>query len=120
MESRLTTFLARFEAQQQLTEARTCLQGHQKAHEELQSSPCLATALEHTLALGNFLNWGTRLGQAAGFRLRKLQVRVSLTQVLIDEQLDRPLAYSKIRQLLPLFRTAICTKWNLSVSLCIF
>lgn len=80
VESRLATFLARFEAREQLAEARTTLQGHQKAHQELQNSPCLAIALEHTLALGNFLNWGSRLGQAAGFRLRnllKLQVLFS-------------------------------------------
>lgn len=72
VKSRLSTFLTRFEARQQLAEAHNSLQGHQRAHQELRSSPCLAAALQHSLALGNFLNWGTRLGQAAGFRLRNL------------------------------------------------
>ena len=81
VDARLTTFLTRFEAQQQLSEAKGMLQGHQAAHRELKGSPCMAAALEQTLAMGNFLNWGTRLGQAAGFRLRnlpKLQVRLLL------------------------------------------
>lgn len=80
VEARLSTFLTRFEAQQQLAEANGILEGHQKAHQELKGSPCMAAALELTLAMGNFLNWGTRLGQGAGFRLRnlpKLQVMVA-------------------------------------------
>ncbi len=32
----------------------------------------LAAALRGALALGNFLNWGGRLGAAPGFRLRNL------------------------------------------------
>ena len=80
VEARLTTFLARFEAQQQLAEAKGILEGHLRAHQEMKGSPCMAAALELTLAMGNFLNWGTRLGQGAGFRLRnlpKLQVCIS-------------------------------------------
>ncbi|KAA6421764.1 MAG: formin domain containing, partial [Trebouxia sp. A1-2] len=72
VEARLSTFLTRFEAQQQLAEARGILEGHQKAHEELKGSSCMAAALQLTLAMGNFLNWGTRLAQGAGFRLRNL------------------------------------------------
>ena len=72
MSARLSTFLTRFEAQQQLAEAKGILQGHQKAHKELKGSPCLSAALQLTLSMGNFLNWGSRLGQAAGFRLRNL------------------------------------------------
>ncbi|KAL0049978.1 hypothetical protein WJX82_001917 [Trebouxia sp. C0006] len=72
VEARLSTFLTRFEAQQQLAEAKGILEGHQKAHQELKGSPCMAAALQLTLAMGNFLNWGTRLGQGAGFRLRNL------------------------------------------------
>lgn len=79
VEARLSTFLSRFEARQQLAEAKGVLEGHQAAHRELKGSPCMAAALQETLAIGNFLNWGTRLGPAAGFRLRnlsKLQVCV--------------------------------------------
>jgi len=72
VEARLSTFLTRFEAQQQLAEAKGILEGHQKAHQELKGSPCMTAALQLTLAMGNFLNWGTRLGQGAGFRLRNL------------------------------------------------
>ncbi|KAL0027450.1 hypothetical protein WJX77_001937 [Trebouxia sp. C0004] len=72
VDARLSTFLTRFEAQQQLAEARAILEGHQKAHQELKGSPCMAAALQLTLAMGNLLNWGTRLGQGAGFRLRNL------------------------------------------------
>ena len=72
MEARLSTFLTRFEARQQLAEAKGILEGHQAAHRELKGSPCMAAALQETLAIGNFLNWGTRLGPAAGFRLRNL------------------------------------------------
>ena len=70
--SRFSTFLTRFEAQQQLTEAKAILEGHLKAHQELKGSPCLSAALQLALAIGNFLNWGSRLGGAAGFRLRNL------------------------------------------------
>ena len=79
VEARLSTFLTRFEAKQQLAEAKGILEGHRQAHQELKGSPCMAAALQLTLAMGNFLNWGTRLGQGAGFRLRnlpKLQVCV--------------------------------------------
>lgn len=72
MEARLSTFLTRFEARQQLAEAKGILEGHQAAHRELKGSSCMAAALQETLAIGNFLNWGTRLGPAAGFRLRNL------------------------------------------------
>lgn len=72
VEARLTTFLTRFEAGQQLAEAKDVLEGHQAAHRELKGSPCMAAALQQALAIGNFLNWGTRLGLAAGFRLRNL------------------------------------------------
>ena len=45
---------------------------------ETRASAGLATALQGALALGNFLNWGGRLGAASGFRLKnlpKLQAR---------------------------------------------
>lgn len=87
VEARLSTFLTRFEAKQQLAEAKGVLEGHQKAHQELKGSPCMAAALQLTLAMGNFLNWGTRLGQGAGFRLRnlpKLQVGAGCFFILFE------------------------------------
>ena len=39
---------------------------------QVRSSATLAAVLQLALALGNFLNWGTRLGAAPGFRLRNL------------------------------------------------
>ena len=75
---RLTTFAARFETSTQLGDAEAVLRQHLVAQAELRTSPCFAAALQLALAIGNFMNWGTRLGQAAGFRLKnlpKLQVR---------------------------------------------
>lgn len=49
-----------------------------QAHSELRENGEWARALQCALALGNFLNHGTRLGRAAGVRLRslhKMQVR---------------------------------------------
>jgi hypothetical protein len=39
---------------------------------QLRSSAAFRSALTSALAVGNFLNWGTRLGGASGFRLRNL------------------------------------------------
>lgn len=72
VDSRLTTFLARFEAAALLNEARSIAVAHLQAQQQLRGSAALATVLELTLALGNFLNFGTRLGSAAGFRLKNL------------------------------------------------
>ncbi|KAI8466315.1 MAG: hypothetical protein J3K34DRAFT_460936 [Monoraphidium minutum] len=47
-------------------------QDHVAAARELQESPTLDAALCVALAAGNFLNHGSRLGAAAGFRLRSL------------------------------------------------
>ena len=68
---RLTTFAARFETSTQLGDAEAVLRQHLAAQAELRASPCFAAALQLALAIGNFMNWGTRLGQAAGFRLKK-------------------------------------------------
>jgi len=67
VEARLSTFLTRFEAQQQLAEANGIVEGHQKAHKELKGSPCMAAALELTLAMGNFSKLGHKAW--AGSRL---------------------------------------------------
>eukprot|EP00891_Asterochloris_glomerata_P002244 jgi/Astpho2/2244/fgenesh1_pg.00040_%23_71_t len=69
---RLTTFAARFETSTQLGDAEAVLRQHLAAQAELRASPCFAAALQLALAIGNFMNWGTRLGQAAGFRLKNL------------------------------------------------
>ena len=78
LEARLTTFLTKFEAREMLSEAKGALEDHLLAARELRASACFAAVLEEVLTLGNFMNHGTRLGQAAGFRLKnlpKLQVR---------------------------------------------
>ena len=72
MEARLTSFLARFEAAALLGEARGVAITHLQAQHQLRDSATFAALLQLALALGNFLNWGTRLGSAAGFRLKNL------------------------------------------------
>jgi hypothetical protein len=47
-------------------------QDHAKAARELVNSRTLRLALSIALAAGNFLNHGSRLGAAAGFRLKSL------------------------------------------------
>jgi hypothetical protein len=106
-EARLRTFQLKFTALETLQEAKQILQGHSAAAEEIQSSMCenplspvflpfrcdilslyseahtldrcFAEVLQVALGAGNFLNWGTARGQAAGFRLRGLnKLQVSL------------------------------------------
>ena len=55
-----------------MAEARAVLDTHHQAQQQLCSSPLFASTLRTLLAAGNFLNWGSRLGAAAGFRLRSL------------------------------------------------
>lgn len=70
---RLRTLLLKFEAPVQLTDARLALETHRLAQRELCSSQLFAAVLQCALAAGNYCNHGTRLGQAAGFRLRSLR-----------------------------------------------
>jgi hypothetical protein len=69
---RLATVAARHEAAAALREAGATLAAHRAAAAELGRSGTLAAALATALAAGNVLNHGTRLGRAAGFRLRSL------------------------------------------------
>jgi len=69
---RLATVAARHEAAAALREAGATLAAHRAAAAELGRSATLAAALATALAAGNVLNHGTRLGRAAGFRLRSL------------------------------------------------
>ena len=48
------------------------LQDQLAAHEQLRASTVFKAVLTTVLALGNFLNWGTRLGGAPGFRVKNL------------------------------------------------
>ena len=72
IEERLSTYASSFEAAQQLGELMEVLAAHTAAQAELRASECFRTVLARALALGNFLNWGGRLGQAPGFRLKNL------------------------------------------------
>lgn len=86
MEERLATVAARHEAAAALRDARRTLGAHGAAAEEVCASRTLAAALALALAAGNVLNHGTRLGCAAGFRLRSLarlqvQARARATRV---------------------------------------
>ena len=87
IEERLGTYAASFEAEQQVEEAAAVAASHVAAQAELRASACFRAALARALALGNFLNWGSRLGGAAGFRLKnlpKLQVPPGLCHLLIE------------------------------------
>ncbi|KAK9832732.1 hypothetical protein WJX81_005524 [Elliptochloris bilobata] len=72
IEERLATIGARHEAVMALSEAGRTLEAHRAAVAEVGASKTLAAALALALAAGNVLNHGTRLGRAAGFRLRSL------------------------------------------------
>ncbi len=73
LSTRLNNLLFTMEAPQQLADVRAILAHHSAAQRELRSSATFAAALQGALALGNFLNHGTRLGAARGFRLRNLR-----------------------------------------------
>lgn len=72
-EARLRALLFALEAPAALDAAAATLEWHAAAAAELRGSATFASVLKLVLAAGNFLNHGTRLGQAPGFRLRVLQ-----------------------------------------------
>ena len=89
VQARLASFLVKFEGQDQLRFIGEALQMHLKAHAELKASPSFAAALEEALVLGNFLNHGSRLGQAAGFRLKNLpKLQVSRQPLMLEFSQD--------------------------------
>ncbi len=69
----LNNLLFTMEASQQLADVRVILAHHSAVQCKLRSSATFAAALQGALVLGNFLNHGTRLGAARGFRLRNLR-----------------------------------------------
>ena len=71
-EQRLAMVVARHETAEALQDARRTLDAHRAAAEEVCASGTLEAALTLALAAGNILNHGTRMGGAAGFRLRSL------------------------------------------------
>lgn len=79
---RLTVLSQSFSARTELLEVVSILRAYLAACKEVRASRCLATTLAVVLGAGNFLNCGSRLGNAAGFRfsiLRKLEsTRASL------------------------------------------
>eukprot|EP00884_Botryococcus_braunii_P014893 jgi/Botrbrau1/23404/Bobra.0051s0048.1 len=72
VEARLAGFRASFEAASLAGEASKLVEAHLEAQAQVRSSKGLAAALQLVLGLANFLNHGTRLGDAAGFRLKSL------------------------------------------------
>lgn len=55
-----------------------------QAHAEVRENGEWARALQCALALGNFLNYGSRLGRAAGVRLRSLpKMQVGMSQLRV-------------------------------------
>ncbi|KAF6256854.1 formin homology 2 domain-containing protein [Scenedesmus sp. NREL 46B-D3] len=69
---RLRAFALKFTAAEKAAEATAVFRDHISASKELQSSSTLKQLLAATLAVGNFLNHGSRLGNAPGFRLKGL------------------------------------------------
>ncbi|KAI8474711.1 MAG: hypothetical protein J3K34DRAFT_407096 [Monoraphidium minutum] len=69
---RLRAFSMRFVTAEKHAEAAAVFRDHAKAAKELTNSRTLRMALAVALAAGNFLNHGSRLGAAAGFRLKSL------------------------------------------------
>eukprot|EP00887_Chlorella_sp_A99_P000103 scaffold16.g103.t1 len=68
----LQALLFKHEAPAQLAEARAVAATHVAAAAQLRASPAFAAVLRNCLAVGNYFNRGSRLGAAAGFRLRSL------------------------------------------------
>ena len=95
IDARLAAYTFRFEAGAQLTEAAGIARAHLAAQAELQGSACLGAALATALAAGNFLNWGGRLGQAAGFRLRSLP-RLQVREVVLALALTLELSWDAV------------------------
>lgn len=87
---RIATVVARHEAVAALREAQRTLDAHRAAAAEVCGSTTLAAALTLALAAGNVLNHGTRLGDAAGFRLRSLGKLGVCTLTLLTPPLRVP------------------------------
>eukprot|EP01025_Chloroclados_australasicus_P040382 TRINITY_DN4216_c0_g1_i1.p1 TRINITY_DN4216_c0_g1~~TRINITY_DN4216_c0_g1_i1.p1 ORF type:complete len:833 (-),score=101.21 TRINITY_DN4216_c0_g1_i1:1768-3951(-) len=71
-DTRLRTFHSMFVSLDRLSEVTKILEAHSQAMRQLQTSRVMRVVLQMILALGNFMNYGTRLGNAMGFRLKCL------------------------------------------------
>ncbi|KAF8060333.1 FH6 [Scenedesmus sp. PABB004] len=92
------SLMARFAAAERAAEAAAVFQAHIAACKELRGSGTLRALLAATLAAGNFLNHGSRLGNAPGFRLkglnklhdsRSLDGKSTMLQALARQLLER-------------------------------
>eukprot|EP01025_Chloroclados_australasicus_P042860 TRINITY_DN4558_c0_g1_i5.p1 TRINITY_DN4558_c0_g1~~TRINITY_DN4558_c0_g1_i5.p1 ORF type:complete len:1620 (+),score=228.53 TRINITY_DN4558_c0_g1_i5:277-5136(+) len=81
VEERLKTYQKKFLIQEKLGETRTVLDTHSVAMRQLQTSRMFRLILQGVLAIGNFMNYNTRLGNAAGFKLKNLSKLVDTRSI---------------------------------------
>ena len=72
IESRMKTYLLKFTLFDQLEDLKKVVQAHTMAVHEVKMSRSFLMLLRSTLVLGNYLNHGTRLGGALGYRMSVL------------------------------------------------
>ncbi|KAK3282359.1 hypothetical protein CYMTET_9917 [Cymbomonas tetramitiformis] len=67
LKPKLSALRHRFKLEMQFGEVATTLQAHQEACQQLRNSELFHGVLASTLHIGNFMNYGTRLGAAGGY-----------------------------------------------------
>lgn len=100
-EARLRVFLLKFTTAEKNFEAHRIFTDHLRAMKELRTSEVFSSILRVVLAVGNYLNYGSRLGASAGFRLknltkladtRSMDGKVSILQLVVQELCNRKMA----------------------------